>query len=121
MIVNEESAARSSVKTVAWNELQMSAAETLRVAGDRLPGLPDTTQLGVTGDHPVVIYFSSGTTGPQKAVMLSHRNIHAQFVISWSATFQLAFSFGCCLIDIVFLSFFRFKQVPPKETFMYPQ
>jgi len=84
----------------------MSAAETLRVAGDRLPGLPDTTQLGVTGDHPVVIYFSSGTTGPQKAVMLSHRNIHAQFVISWSATFQFAFSFGCCLIDIVFLGFF---------------
>ena len=54
--------------------------------GDRLPCLPDTVDLGVSGDDPVMIFFSSGTTGPQKAVMLSHRNIHAQFVISWSAT-----------------------------------
>jgi len=76
------------VKTVAWSELQMSAADTWRL-GDRLPSLPDTGDLALTADDPVMIFFSSGTTGPQKAVMLSNRNIHAQFVISWSAHFTV--------------------------------
>ena len=87
MIVSEEltTASAIGVKTVTWNEVQMSAEETASYA-DQLPTLPDTRDLGVSSDHPVMIFFSSGTTGPQKAVMLSHRNIHTQFAISWSVT-----------------------------------
>jgi len=70
------------VRTITWNELQRSTEETPSWA-DRLPSLPATRHLGVTLDDPVMIFFSSGTTGPQKAVMLSHRNIHTQFLISW--------------------------------------
>ena len=75
-------AAESGIETVAWDELQ--APEKGSGALRMLPVLPDTRQLQVIGDDAAMIFFSSGTTGPQKAVMLSHRNIHAQFVISWS-------------------------------------
>ena len=86
MIVNEEliSESAAGVKTIAWNELQTSTGH-----ADRLPSLPAITELAVTGDDPMVIFFSSGTTGPQKAVVLSHRNINAQFIISWSVTLLL--------------------------------
>jgi len=85
VIVNEQlSPAVTSavgVNTMTWNELQTNPASN---HGQHLPPLPATKDLGVTVDDPMMIFFSSGTTGPQKAVMLSHRNIHAQFLISWS-------------------------------------
>ena len=71
---------RSGVTVATWAELQTSSH------AERLPPLPATRDLGVRGKDPVMIFFSSGTTGPQKAVMLSHRNIHAQYLISWLVT-----------------------------------
>jgi len=46
-----------------------------------LPILPSFDQLHLSAEDPFLILFSSGTTGIQKAVILSHRNLHAQNLI----------------------------------------
>lgn len=46
-----------------------------------LPILPSFDQLRLSPDDPFIILFSGGTTGLQKAVLLSHRNLHAAGLI----------------------------------------
>jgi len=61
---------------VDWSDM-------LCLNSENIQRLPEMSALGVKTNDPVMILFSSGTTGPQKAVVLSHRNIHTQMVISW--------------------------------------
>lgn len=56
-----------------------------------LPILPSFDQLRLSPDDPFIILFSGGTTGLQKAVLLSHRNLHAAGLILWYVTFQCIF------------------------------
>jgi len=48
-----------------------------------LPILPSFDQLCLSSDDPFIILFSGGTTGLQKAVLLSHRNLHAARLMLW--------------------------------------
>lgn len=75
LIVND-GASRGDDVTVDWADLVRSDD-----TGD-CRQLPTFSSLGIKSTDPVILFFSSGTTGPQKAVALSNRNLHAQLAIS---------------------------------------
>jgi len=57
------------------------AVESLFELTDRLPELPTFEQLKVKPNDPAMILFSSGTTGPQKAVIVPHYSLQSQLAI----------------------------------------
>jgi acyl-coenzyme A synthetase/AMP-(fatty) acid ligase len=73
---------KSSVQVIDGSMVMWS--DMMRTDSKVFPKLPEASSLGIQSDDPVMILFSSGTTGPQKAVVLSNRNIHSQMVLSWS-------------------------------------
>ena len=48
-----------------------------------LPVLPELDVLNIKRDDECVIFFSSGTTGPQKAVTLANRCLLTGYAITW--------------------------------------
>lgn len=87
--------------------------EALFQVTNQLPELPTFEQLNVKPDDPALIMFSSGTTGPQKAVLTTHRNLQALLIvvrcspscllvqffirIHWSLPAVLSNSFSFCI------------------------